>query len=101
MRVISMNWNPLMFSYRKYPNSKLATTVSGMCSCMQRVFILYFIGISLFLIFDDVENWGEALVADIVLFLSWLLLKLKKNKWAETIAKKQETIDKTNIDNNR
>lgn len=96
-----MNWNPLMFSYRKYPNSKLATAVSGMCSGMQRVFILYFIVMSLSLIFEDVENWGEALVADVVFLLLWLLLKLKKNKWAETIAKKQETIDKTNVDDNR
>lgn len=91
-----MNWNPFEFSYKTYPNSLLATMVSGTCSGMQRVFILCFVLLLLFIVFGDIVNWGEALLADIVLFLLWLLLRLKKNDWAESIAKRQEAIDNSN-----
>ena len=88
-----MNLNPFVFYYKKYPNSKLATIVSGMCSAFQRLFFIYFIVMSLILIFSDVSNWEEALVADIIMFLIWLILKLNKDKWSNSIAKKQESID--------
>lgn len=48
---------------------------------------------SLVLILSDISNWGEALAGDIIMFLIWLILKLNKDKWANSIAKKQESID--------
>lgn len=93
MRDLIMNLNPFVFHYKNYPNSKLATAVSGICSGLQRLFFLYFIGMSLVLILGDISNWGEALAGDIIMFFLWLILKLNKDKWANSIAKKQESID--------
>ena len=93
IRDLIMNLNPFVFHYKNYPNSKLATAVSAICGALQRLFFLYFIGMSLALILSDISNWGEALAADIVMFLIWLILKLNKDKWANSIAKKEESID--------
>ena len=69
IRDLIMNLNPFVFHYKNYPNSKLATAVSAICGALQRLFFLYFIGMSLALILSDISNWGEALAADIVMFL--------------------------------
>lgn len=54
-----MNLNPFVFSYKSYPNCKLATIVNRFCGAMQRMFILFAIGISIFVIFGDVSNGGK------------------------------------------
>ena len=91
-----MNLNPFVFSFKNYPNSKLATMVSRFCGAMQRMFILFAIGITLVVAFDDVSNWGEALCGAGVMFVMWLLIKFNKNKWSDNIAAKQEAIDNPN-----
>ena len=89
-----MNLNPFIFSYRQYPKSKLATAVNQFCSCMQRIFLIFTILITLVVVVEAVENWGEALLGATGCFSLWLLLKLKKDKWSDAIAAKQEKIDK-------
>ncbi len=91
-----MNLNPFVYSYKRYPYSKLATAVSNFCGAMQRIFILFAIGITLVVVFDDVSNWGEALIGAFVMFVLWLFLKLHKDKWSDKIAAKQEAIDNLN-----
>lgn len=91
-----MNLNPFVFSYKHYPNSKLATYVNQCCSAMQRIFIVFAILIALVVIFDSVSNWGEALCGSGVMFLLWLILKCNKDKWCDKIAARQETIDNLN-----
>ena len=91
-----MNLNPFVYSYKRYPNSKLATMVSNFCGGMQRFFFIASIIIFAVIIFDDVENWGEALIAGIVMFALWLLLKLKKDSWSDKLAAKQDAIDNPN-----
>lgn len=91
-----MNLNPFVFSFKNYPNSKLATAVSVFCGGMQRIFILFAIVITLDVVFDDVSNWGEALCGAGVMFVIWLLIKFNKNKWSDNIAAKQEAIDNSN-----
>ncbi len=93
-----MNLNPFVFSYKQYPNSKLATFVNKFCSGMQKFFLIIAIILALVIIFDDVENWEEALIAVIVFFLLWLLLILRKNVWSDKIAAKQENIDNQEIE---
>ena len=89
-----MSLNPFFFSYRQYPNSKLATFVNQFCSGMQRVFLIFAVLITLVLVVDTVENWSEALLGATALYSLWLLLKLKKDKWSDAIAARQEAIDK-------
>ena len=91
-----MNLNPFVYLYKRYPNSKLATSVNGFCAAMQRIFFFFSIIIFSVIIFDDVENWGEALIAGIVMLALWLLLKLKKDSWSDKLAAKQEAIDNPN-----
>lgn len=91
-----MNLNPFVYSYKHYTNSKLATMVSNFCGAMQRLFIVFAVGITLVVIFDDVTNWGEALCGAGVMFLLWLFLKFNKDKWSDKIAAKQETVDNPN-----
>lgn len=91
-----MDLNPFMYSYKNYPNSKLATMLNGFLSGMQRIFILAAVGIVLVVIFDNVSNSGEALIGSVVMFALWLLIKLNKNKWSDKIAARQEKIDNQN-----
>lgn len=93
-----MNLNPFVYSYKRYPDSKLATAVSNFCGAMQRIFILFAIGITIVIVFDDVSNWGEALIGAFVMFVLWLHLKFNKDKWSDKIAAKQRKID--NLNNN-
>lgn len=92
-----MNLNPFVFSYKCYPNSKLATSVSQFCSGMQRVFGIFTVGIMLVVVLGGVSNCGEAIIgAGIgagIMFILWLILKLNKEKWSDRIAAKQEEID--------
>ena len=94
-----MNLNPFVFSYNRYPNRNLATAVSKFCGGIQRMFIIFAIGIILVVVFDDVSNWDEALVGATIMLVLWLILKLNKNKWTDKIAAKQEIID--NSDNTK
>lgn len=91
-----MNLNPFVFSFKYYPNSKLATMVNKFCGAMQRMFALFAICITLIVVFDDVSNWGEALCGAAVMFALWLVIKFNKNKWSDNIAAKQEAIDNPN-----
>ena len=92
-----MNLNPFVFSYKCYPNSKLATSVSQFCSGMQRVLGIFTVGIMLVVVLGGVSNCGEAIIgAGIgagIMFILWLILKLNKEKWSDRIAAKQEEID--------
>lgn len=88
-----MNLNPFVYSYKRYPNSKLATMVSNFCGAMQRLFILFAVGNTLVVLLDDVSNWSEALCGAGVMFVLWLLIKLNKDKWSDKIAAKQDAID--------
>lgn len=85
-----------MYSYKNYPNSKLATMLNCFLGGMQRIFILAAVGIVLVVIFDNVSNSGEALIGSVVMFTLWLLIKLNKNKWSDKIAARQEKIDNQN-----
>lgn len=91
-----MNLNPFVYSYKNYPNSKLATMLSNFLGAMQRMFILAAVGIVLVIIFDDVSNSGEALIGSAVMFILWIIIKLNKDKWSDKIAAKQEKIDNQN-----
>jgi len=91
-----MNLNPFVYSYKHYPNSKLATMVNSVCSALQRVFLIFGTLIVLVVVLDSVSNWGEALCGAGVLFSLWLILKLNKDKWSDKIAAKQEAIDNSN-----
>lgn len=91
-----MNLNPFVYSYKHYPNSKLATMVSNFCGGMQRIFFIVSIIIFAVIIFGDVENWGEALIFGVVMLGLWLLLKLKKGSWSDKVAAKQESVDNPN-----
>ena len=91
-----MNLNPFVYSYKHYPSSKLATMVNNFCGAMQRLFIVFAVGITLVVVLDDVNNWGEALCGAGVTFLLWLLIKINKDKWSDTIAAKQEAVDNPN-----
>ena len=95
---MNMNLNPFIFSYKNYPDCKLATFVNGICSGVQRICIIFATIITLVVVFDSVSNWGEALCAAAVMFLLWLLLKFKKDSWSDKIAEKQAAID--NSENN-
>lgn len=88
-----MNLNPFVFSYKCYPNSKLATSVSQFCSGMQRVFGIFTVGIMLVVVLGGVSNCGEAIIGAGIMFILWLILKLNKEKWSDRIAAKQEEID--------
>lgn len=90
-----MNLNPFVYSYKRYPNCKLATIVSNLCGAMQRLFIVFAVGFTLVVIFNfnNVTNWGETLCGAGIMFLLWLLIKNNKDKWSDTIAAKQEAID--------
>lgn len=92
-----MNLNPFVFSYKCYPNSKLATMVNRFCGAMQRMFIVFGIGITFVAIFGDVSNWGEALCGAVLMFILWFLLKVNKDKWSDKISAKQESIDNPNL----
>ena len=91
-----MNLNPFIFSYKHYANSKLATMVNQFCSGMQRIFVIFGILITLFAIFDEISNRGEALCGGGIMLLLWLILKLNKDKWSDKIAAKQDAIDNPN-----
>lgn len=91
-----MNLNPFVFSYKCYPNSKLATIVNRFCGAMQRTFIAFAICITFFVIFGNITNWGEALCAAILMFILWFFLKFNKDKWSDKISAKQEAIDNLN-----
>lgn len=91
-----MNFNPFIFTYTKYPNSKLATFLNSVLSGMQRIFIVFSVLIAFVAIIDDISNKGEALIAAAIMFILWLLIKLNKDKWANKIAAKQERIDNQN-----
>lgn len=89
-----MSLNPFVYSYKRYPNSKLATFVNQFCSGMQRLFIIFAIIIALSAF--EVSNWGEALVASGVMFVLWLIIKHFKDKWSDKVAAKQESVDNPN-----
>jgi len=95
-RGIIMNLNPFVYSYKHYPNSKLATNVNNFCSAIQRLFIVFATIIILVVIFDDVSNWGEALCGAGVMLLLWIIIRYNKNKWSDKIATKQDAIDNPN-----
>lgn len=92
-----MNLNPFVFSYKYYPNSKLATMVSKLCGGMQKAFFFLAIIIIATVVFDEIVNPGEALIASGIMLVLWLLLRLKKDVWSDKIAAKQEAVD--NSDN--
>lgn len=94
-----MNLNPFVYTYKRYPNSKLATMVNNLCSAMQRLF--FFFGFVLFAIIlfgvitnkGDITNMIEALICSVIMILIWLIIKFNKNKWSDKISAKQELID--------
>lgn len=88
-----MNLNPFIFYYKKYPNCKLATIVNHFLSTMQRIFLAFATLITLLVVFGEINNWGEALCCASLMYFLWLVLKLKKDKWSDKIAAKQEAID--------
>lgn len=91
-----MNLNPFVYSYKRYPESKFATTVNKFCGAMQRMFLLFGILTALIAIFDSVSNRGEALFGAGVMFIIVSLIKFNKDKWSDMIAAKQEETDKLN-----
>lgn len=84
-----MNFNPFLYSYKNYPNSKSATMLNAILGAIQRMFILAAIGLVLVIIFEDVSNSAEALIASAVMFVLWILIKSNKDKWSDKIAEKQ------------
>lgn len=92
-----MNFNPFVFSYKYYPNSKLATMVNCICASLQRMFILFAVMIALLFILGVI--WGsngssfEVFIIPAGLFFLWFFLKKNKDKWSDKIAAKQESID--------
>ena len=95
---MSLNLKPFVYSYKLYPNCKLATMVNQFCSAMQRLFFVFGLMITLVVLVDSVSNWGTALGGAAAFFVLWLVLKLNKDKWSDKIAAKQEGIDNPKIE---
>lgn len=88
-----MNLNPFVYTYKRYPNSKLATMVNNFCSAMQRLFFFFGFGLLAIILFEDITNSIEALICSVIMILIWLIIKFNKNKWSDKISAKQELID--------
>ena len=88
-----MNLNPFVYTYKRYPNSKLATMVNNFCSAMQRLFFFLGFGLLTIILFEDITNSIEALICSVTMILIWLIIKFNKNKWSDKISAKQELID--------
>lgn len=88
-----MNLNPFVYTYKRYPNSKLATMVNNFCSAMQRLFFFNGFGLLAIILFEDITNSIEALICSVTMILIWLIIKFNKNKWSDKISAKQELID--------
>lgn len=84
-----MNLNPLVFEYKKYDNCPLATMLSAFLSGIQRLFIIFPTIMLLVILFDDVENWDEALIAAIVMFVIYVVLRTFKLRWTDKLALKE------------
>lgn len=88
-----MNLNPFVYTYKRYPNSKLATMVNNFCSAMQRLFFFFGFVLLAIILFGDITNKIEALICSVIMILMWLFIKFNKNKWSDKISAKQELID--------
>lgn len=79
------------YKYRAYQESKIATFASNMLTMLQKVSIIFVIGLALVCFVDPPQNvqTGYGMLAFFAVL--YLILRFKKQSWTDKLAQKYPT----------
>lgn len=80
-----MSWNPFIIKFKEYPGCMKATALSGFCSYMQRMFLLFGPMILLVVFVEQPTNMGEGLSCGLAMVVAGLVIRKKKDGWCEYV----------------